>query len=387
MNILNETQVSLVNSPVYVRVDLLNEFPAYLPPEKNTRVRLQLTTFDIDDLGNEINSTVHLLDSARVSKKDTQVTFKIDNELRNDLVRRENFNNVDFPVLLYNHLSLPNVSGMCLFYRYAYYAYDETTSATAINVTDRVATLGFRLDSEAPQFYGSYIGNTNGLNVAVTPKKSFAEYIPYYAKQSFNFGNNRNSSNFIVTEKVTPTTTKCVKEPLLLIFLNRKGLFEYVTTMGKVSISNEVKRNESNKVFRDNSLVNPNSTHYKNTDIEEVYRTYTVNTGILDASMNGLIEELVYSPKIYLVRFYGDRWAVAQQGITVDNTFITVDNNNITVDNDTVTTEDLGYYSTYLQVPVTCVDNDFTQRTFINDKRDISYTLKFKETASKIKKQ
>ena len=73
--------------------------------------------------------------------------------------------------------------------------------------------------------------------------------------------------------------------------------------------------------------------------------------------------------------------------MTVDNTIVTVDNTTITVDSDTVTNADIGYYSTYLQVPVMCVDTDFTQKNFINDKRDVSYTLKFKETASKIKKQ
>ena len=387
MNINNASQIAFVNSPVYVRVDLQNEFPTYLPPNKNTRVRLQLTTFDISALGVEENVNVHTMDIARVSKNDKQVTFRIDNELKNDLVRRENFNNVDFPVLLYNNTSLPYTQGLCLFYRVDYYAYDNLGNAPAVNITNRVATLGFRIDGEAPAFYGNYIGDTNGFNVATTPIKNFAEYIPYYAKQSFAFGTNRNSTNFIVTEKVVPAKTLCVKDPLLIIFINKKGLFEYITTIGKVSISNEIKRNESNKVFRDNGMINPNTTHYKNANVEEVYRTYTVNTGVIDPSMNGLIEELLYSPKVYIVRFFGDRWSVAQQGITVDNTIVTVDNTTITVDSDTVTNEDIGYYSTYLQVPVMCIDTDFTQKNFINDKRDVSYTLKFKETASKIKKQ
>ena len=79
MNINNISQVALVNSAVYVRVDLQNEFPAYFPPAKNTRVRLQLTTFDISTLGVEENVNVHTMDSVRVSKNDKQITFKIDN--------------------------------------------------------------------------------------------------------------------------------------------------------------------------------------------------------------------------------------------------------------------------------------------------------------------
>lgn len=387
MTINDLSQVAFCNSPVVIRIDLLTDFPAYVPSNINTRVRLQLTTFEIDDSLAEVNSHVYVLDKARVSNDDKYVSFEIQDYLKNDLIRKDNFNNVDFPVLLYHNTSLPYVQGMCLFYKYSYYAYDETTSVAAINVTDKVATLGYRWRNEQNPFYGSFIGNANGFNVAETQIKKYAELIPYYAKQDFVFGINRTSNNFIVTTKVTPTETICVKEPLLFIYLDRNGLFQYLTTVGKITINDETKRQESAKVFRDSAMINTESTHFKNTAIEEVFQTYTVNTGVLHESMNALIEELIYSSKIYLVRFYGDKFTSAQVGITVDNDIITVDNETITVDSDTITVGDVGYYSTYLQVPVTCTDNDFVKKTTINDKRDVSYTLKFKETASKIKNQ
>jgi len=387
MTISDLSQIAFCNSPVVIRIDLLTDFPAHVPSNINTRIRLQLTTFDIDDSFNEVNSHVYTLDKARVSNDDKYVSFEIQDYLKNDLVRKENLNNVDFPVLLYHNTSMPYVQGMCLFYKYSYYAYDETTTTTAINVTNKVATLGYRWRNEQTPFYGSFVGNANGFNIQETSIKKYAELIPYYAKQDFVFGINRTSNNFIVTTKVIPTETICVKEPLLFIYLDRNGLFQYLTTIGKITINDEVKRQESSKVFRDSAMINTESTHFKNTSIEEVFQTYTVNTGIMDESMNALIEELIYSPKVYLVHFYGDRFTTAQVGITVDNDIITVDNETITVDSDTVTVGDVGYYSTYLQVPVTCVDSDFVKKTLINDKRDISYTLKFKETASKIKNQ
>lgn len=385
MTITDLSQVAFCNSPVVIRIDLITDFPAYVPPTKNTRIILQLVTFDINDAGIETNVHTYLLDKARVSSDDKYVSFEIQDYLKNDLIRKTNLNNVDFPVLLYHNTSLPYVQGMCLFYRYSYYAYDETTSVPAINVTDRVATLGYRWRNEQNPFYGSFVGDANGFNVAQTSVKKYAEYIPYYAKQSFVFGAGRTSNNFISTTQVIPTETVCVKEPLLLIYLDRQGLFQYITTTGKIVINDETKRQESKKAHRDSAMINTESTHSENISIEEVYQTYTVNTGVLDESMNSLIEELIYSPKIYLVRFYGQRWTVAQEGITVDNDIITVDNEAITVDSDTVTLADVGYYSTYLQVPVKCIDSDFVKKTVINDKRDISYTLKFKETASKIK--
>lgn len=387
MTITDISQVAFCNSPVILRIDLLTDFPAYVPPEKNTRIRLQLVTFDIDDSLAEVNVNTYVLDKARVSNDDKYVSFEIQDYLKNDLIRKDNLNNVDFPVLLYHNTSLPYVQGMCLFYRYSYYAYDETTSVAAIDVTNLVSTLGYRWRNEQNPFYGSFVGNSNGFNLVQTPVKKYAEYIPYYAKQAFVFGTDRTSNNFIETTQVIPTSVACVKEPVLLVFLNRLGLFEYVTTTGKITINTEAKRQENAKSFRDSAMINTESTHFKNSVIEEVFQTYTVNTGIMDESMNALLEELLYSTKIYLVRFYGDRWTVSQQGITVDNDIVTVDNETITVDSDTVTLADVGYYSTYLQVPVTCVDTDFTKKTNINDKRDISYFFKFKETASKVKNQ
>lgn len=387
MNITDLSQVAFCNSPVVVRIDLLNDFPAYVPPEINTRIRLQLVTFDINDALEEVNINTHVLDKARVSIDDKYVAFEIQDYLKNDLIRKDNINNVDFPVLLYHNTSLPYVQGMCLFYRYSYYAYDKTTSIPAINVTNKVATLGYRWRNEQSPFYGSFVGGANGFNVATTPVKKYAEYIPYYAKQEFNFGADRTSNNFIVTSQVMPPSVVCVKEPILFIYLDRQGLFQYITTTGKVTINDEIKRQESQKEFRDSSMINTESTHFKNTSIEEVFQTYTVNTGVMDESINNVLEELLYSPKIYLVRFYGERWTIAQQGITVDNDIITVDNETITIDSDTITLADVGYYSTYIQVPVTCIDTDFVKKTNINDKRDISYFFKFKETASKVKNQ
>lgn len=387
MTITDISQIAFCNSPVTIRIDLLTDFPDYAPSNINTRIRFQLETFDINDSLDEVNSHTYILDKARVSSDDKYVSFEIQDYLKNDLIRKDNLNNVDFPVLLYNNLSLPYVQGMCLFYRYAYYAYDETTSVPAIDVTDRVATLGYRWRNEQTPFYGSFVGNSNGFNISQTPIKKYAEYIPYYAKQEFAFGSNRTSNNFIVTTQVTPPSVVCVKEPVLLIFLDRNGLFQYITTTGKIVINDEIKRQESNKAFRDSAMVNVESSHFKNINIEEVFQTYTVNTGVLDESMNSLIEEIIYSSKIYLIRFYGNRWTETEVGLTVDNTNITVDNTNITVDSTTITVLDVGYYANYQQIPVSIIDTDFVKRTNINDKRDISYTLKFKETASKIKNQ
>ena len=77
MTISDISQVAFCNSPVVVRIDLLNDFPAYVPPEINTRVRLQLVTCDIDDSLAETNGQTYVLDKARVASDEKYVRFEI----------------------------------------------------------------------------------------------------------------------------------------------------------------------------------------------------------------------------------------------------------------------------------------------------------------------
>ena len=65
MTITDKSQIAFCNSPVVIRIDLLTDFPAYVPSNINTRIRLQLTTFEIDDSLAEVNSHVYTLDKAR----------------------------------------------------------------------------------------------------------------------------------------------------------------------------------------------------------------------------------------------------------------------------------------------------------------------------------
>lgn len=387
MNITDISQVSFCSSEVILRIDLNDFAPEFVPDIKTIIANVTLETFDINELSEEVNKNTYLLKKQRVSNKDTYVSFEIQDYLKNDLIRKEIQNNVDFPVLMYQNTAMPFSQGLCLFYRVVYSVTDGTTTITLPSPIERVATLGWRWNTEEAPFYGSFVGDANGFNVARDVVKTYVHDVPYYAEQSFNFelGTGINSNNFITTTKVEPTNPTCAKEPVLIIYLNRIGLFEYITFTGKTVIDVDTKRTEQPKSFRDQAMINASTTHFEHSEVIEAIQSYTVNTGVLDESMNALIEELLYSPKVYLIRFYGSKYTVAQVGITVDNDIITVDNTNITVDSDTITNDDVGYYSTSQQVPVTVVDSNFVKRTNNNDKRDISYFVKFKETNSKVK--
>ncbi len=113
-------------------------------------------------------------------------------------------------------------------------------------------------------------------------------------------------------------------------------------------------------------------------------QSYSINTGALSEDMNSTIEQIIYSPKIYLIKFKGDRQTTNTIGITIDNTYITVDDTTITIDSATVTQNGNGFFKTHQQIPVTVTDTDFGRKTRMNDKNAIDYTINFEETTSKI---
>jgi hypothetical protein len=109
-----------------------------------------------------------------------------------------------------------------------------------------------------------------------------------------------------------------------------------------------------------------------------------INSGDLHETMTDQIEEVILSPLVYLLEFTGEVFTTIQVGLTVDSTTVTVDSTTYTVDNDTVTNADLGYYSTFKQIPVTNENNSFVKKNRLNDKGKINYDLNFDVTMSRI---
>jgi hypothetical protein len=115
-----------------------------------------------------------------------------------------------------------------------------------------------------------------------------------------------------------------------------------------------------------------------------VDQEYVINTGSLTESMVNQVEQIIYSPKVYLILFSGDVQAVTTVGITIDSTFVTIDDTNITIDSATITEEMLGMLKSFKQIPVVPLDKTFVRKTRLNDKNEINYNLKFGETTNKI---
>ena len=96
------------------------------------------------------------------------------------------------------------------------------------------------------------------------------------------------------------------------------------------------------------------------------------------------VEEIVYSPKVYLILFKGDVHTTTTVGITIDNNYITIDSLNTTIDGLSVGEEYLSFFKTQKQIPVIVTNSDMQRKTRVNDKKDINYNLIFERTTNKI---
>ena len=83
----------------------------------------------------------------------------------------------------------------------------------------------------------------------------------------------------------------------------QEGLFEMFTPIGKITVSDKIESQTNNRVFRDPSTVDNSFQHSKLKDNLDVTQSYVINTGKLRETMVGLVEEIIYSPKVYLITF------------------------------------------------------------------------------------
>ena len=96
------------------------------------------------------------------------------------------------------------------------------------------------------------------------------------------------------------------------------------------------------------------------------------------------VEDVIFSPLIYLIEFSGLAYTAVEVGLTVDSTTVTVDSTTITADATTTTVEDVGFYSDFKQIPVTCENTNFINKSRLNDKGKINYNLEFDATIGRI---
>lgn len=373
-DIANDTDITYCNSPVHLR--LTNALQ-----DSSIEYAYVYVWIWNGAQNKTLAAPNHTLYKAKVSASDTYLNFEISELIKSFLISPSNAPNTNQPNFSYNQFENPAITGQGVFWQIQ----ADITSAgvtTRFNYRTSFATLGYRWANEqtANDFYTVDIPS---LDRWYNPK------IHNYITQDFDLTTTvatATTGNLITVNDVTPPSqwSRVSRDPYLIVYLNRIGLWEMFTPHGKVSKAAKIDKTTNNVNYRDPSRIDNSYTHSKLNDNLDITETYTINTGSLTEDMVNQVEQIVYSPKVYIVRFVGDVNITTTVGLTIDNTFITIDDLNTTIDGLSVTSELLAKYKTHEQIPVILTDTDFTIKNRVNDKNEIHYNLKFEATTNKI---
>jgi hypothetical protein len=375
------SKITFANSPIHLRVQNVAKNNAI----QSIKAYLWIWNGSQNKALGSPNATYS---KAKISVSDDYINIEIADVVKAYLINPTNAPNTSQPTFIYNELSAPAMTGLGVFWQ----VITDVTSATGIERivgATRYATLGYRWNYEQ-NLIGNNGSSPNGAGGFVVPvNKWYNSSVHNYISQGFDLTKTvatATSANLITTLEITPPAgwTRCSREPLLIVFLNKLGLWDMFTTHGKVTVKDKIEASLLNRSYRDPSKIDTHYSHSKLRDISEVVQSYTVNTGALSEEMNDSVEELIYSPKVYLIKFKGDKQSVNTIGLTIDNTYITADNTTITIDSQAATQNGNGFFKTHQQTPVIVSDSNFTRKTRLNDKNAIEYFIEFEETTSKI---
>lgn len=369
----NETDISFCNSPIHI--EIAND----LNDASIISAKLYLWIWN-GAQNKTLGKPTQTLSALKISKNDNYINFEISEYIKSYLISPINSPNSNQPNFAYNELMAPAISGQGVFWQIIA---DVTSTGGVLrkNFRTSFATLGYFYDYEQSAKFPF-------TTQAVERPKYANPKIHDYFKQVFNLTQTLSAAttdNIINFNPIIPSTyLREAMDPTLIVYLNKCGLWECFTPNGKVTTTNKKKFTTSNLNYRKPSKIDNAFVHSKITDNFDVDQSITINTGILEGEMVEQIQQIVLSPKIYLIKFDGTLNLTGTNGITIDNTFITIDNNIVTIDSQTVGSEFLGFYKNHRQIPVVLTDSDFEYKTRLNDKNRIEYNLKFDLTTNLI---
>lgn len=358
-----QTKIKFCNSPLFLR-------HAIAGLETSITVSLFIWTGIIKKPLSLANIT---LKKSKVSQSDNYISIEI-SELIKPYIN---------PKFAYNRAASPAITTQGVFLQ----AVIETNLGVKTFTNTNFVTLGYRWNYEQNIIGDNGVENYGANGFVLPVDKWYNPKIHNYFFQDFDFTktvDNATSENVIRYNAITPAKVRCTQDPSLIVFINKLGLWETFTPHGKFTASSRITRQDTNVSHRDPSQVDNSFIHSRVSNALEVKQSYVINTGSLEENMTSIVEELIYSPKVYLIRFKGDLELVTTVGITIDSTLVTIDSTTITIDNQTITAEYIGSFKTHQQIPVIITDEDFTRKTRLNDKIAIDYNIKFEETNSKI---
>lgn len=336
------TNVIMLNSPFYVNLTSVSIF---------THIRLKLWVWSgaLDTPYTNSDEPNVILYKQKVNPTDTFIQFEIADFVK-DLFT---------PTFVYSNTGLPTTSNSVVFFKYEYDIINNPNNLDIITVSTTEAsstyfgTQGWLWDYESGfNEYRDRLGSF-GFYQTTLPLNYKNPKIRYSIFE-YNLSA-ENTSDAFINNPVTilPQEEVCPKEPWLIVYINKEGRWDYFTPTGKSVISNSLSKEKYTKTVN-NPLTFVNSRDHRIKQYNtEVKTEITLNTGILPEGSGQIIEEIIYSPVVYLLEFKK-------------------------------TLNLAGYYSNWITRPVIVTQSDFTKKTRLNDKGKISYNIKFETTTNKI---
>lgn len=349
--ITNISQIQPMNSPMFVNLTSPNPFThmvLYLWIWKGN-----LTAPFVSGVDPNV-----ILYKEKVSTTDTSVRFEISNYVK-DLIT---------PDFLYSTGVGVHGTGEGVFFKYEWtpiFNPNNVNTPFVPPVTSSqtyFGTLGYMWNYENNQslypFAYNSVNEDNmsfGFNTNTQPSKGYDPSIKYYEYQFNTFGA-ATSSTMVLPYVLSPLSSDlvCAKEPFLIAYLDKRGLWAYFTPTGKVMVDVKSEKEAFSRTYRNPQLFNNARMHEKKELNRTAIQTYTVNTGIIREEQGQFIEEIINSPLVYLIEFKK-------------------------------TTGQSGLYNNWRSIPVTVATKDFNRKTRLNDKNKVSYTLKFEEASQKLR--
>lgn len=345
------SDISFCNSPIHIRL------------QKNGIKKATVRLWIWNGLLNKpLTNPTYIFKKDVVSSDDNYININISEQIKTALN----------PNFAYNELGLPAIANQGVFWQVEADVETDTTIERR-NFRTSFATLGYHYDND---------------EIPTIPELWCDPRIHDYIKQSFNFTQpleTASSSNVISVNPFTPTLLRESLNPYLIVYIDKNGLFQFFTPNSKVFEIEKSERNNNNIGHRDPSRVNTSYQHSKILTSLDVTKTYQVETGVLSEEMVEVVRQIVYSPKVYLVRFKGDLQTTTTIGLTIDNTFVTIDDTDITIDSTTIENEYLQYFKGFEQIPVIVTNTDFEIMNRVNNKNKIDFKITFESTNNKIK--
>lgn len=377
-----EEQITFVNSPIHIR--LQNDLASVLI--KSAFVYLWIW----NGAQNKVLGSPNLiLSKTKISASDDYINFQIADYIKAFLENPTNAANTNQPNFAYNEATPPAITGLGVFWQIVTDIDTTGFGITRDNYKTNFATLGYRWNYEQNVLGNNGLSDSGSTGFLKSGEKWYNGKIHNYISQSFDLTKTVGSAtagNLIITTPVTPPAdfTRCSRDSSLIIYINKLGLWAMFTPHGKITASSDIDGDSQNKSYRDLSNLDNTYTHSKLRANPDIAQSYVINTGSLTESMINQVEQIIYSPKIYLILFNGDIQKVEIQGTTIDNTFVTIDDTNITIDSAEVIEELLGKFKSFIQIPVISEDKTFIRKTRLNDKNEIHYNLRLGETNNKV---